>query len=74
MEDKLEYSAADMASAAAALNVSAMARVLSDLCADTSDIDRDYNWAMCGQGYIEDVRAMLAAQPQALAAIAEQED
>ena len=60
MEDKLEYIAADMASAAAALNVSAMARVLSDRCAIACNIDRDDNWALCGQGYIEDVQAMLA--------------
>lgn len=42
-------------------DVSAMARVLSDRSADACNIDRDDNWAMYGQEYIEDVRAMLAA-------------
>ena len=41
--------------------VSAMARVLSDRSADACNIDRDDNWAMYGQEYIEDVQAMLAA-------------
>ena len=42
-------------------DVSAMARVLSDRSADACNIDRDDNWAMYGQEFIEDVRAMLAA-------------
>ncbi len=42
-------------------DVSAMARVLSDRSADACNIDRTDNWAMYGQEYIEDVRAMLAA-------------
>ena len=42
-------------------DVSAMARVLSDRSADACNIDRDDNWAMYGQEYIEDVQAMLAA-------------
>ena len=42
-------------------DVSAMAKVLSDRSADACNIDRTDNWAMYGQEYIEDVRAMLAA-------------
>ena len=42
-------------------DVSAMARVLSDRSADACNIDRDDNWAMYGQEYIENVQAMLAA-------------
>lgn len=47
--------------AAAVPDVSAMAKVLSDRSADACNIGRDDNWAMYGQEYIEDVRAMLAA-------------
>ena len=45
----------------AVLDVSAMAKVLSDRSADACNIDRIDNWAMYGQEYIEDVQAMLAA-------------
>lgn len=47
----------------AVLDVSAMAKVLSDRSAEACNIDRTDNWAMYGQEYIEDVRAMLAAAP-----------
>ena len=49
------------AQAAGVPDVSAMAKVLSDRSADACNIDRTDNWAMYGQEYIEDVRAMLAA-------------
>lgn len=52
--------------------VSAMARVLSDRSADSCNIDRDDNWAMYGQEYIEDVQAMLAAAPALPAVRAEE--
>ena len=40
-------------------DVSAMAKVLSDRAADACNINRDDNWAMYGQEYIDDVQAML---------------
>lgn len=39
--------------------ISAMAKVLSDRAADACNINRDDNWAMYGQEYIDDVQAML---------------
>jgi hypothetical protein len=39
----------------------AMARTLSDRCADSCNIDRDDYWKQYGQDTIEDVDAMLAA-------------
>ena len=47
--------------AAGVPDVSAMARVLCDRSADGCNVDRDDNWAVYGQEYIEDVQAMLAA-------------
>ncbi len=50
-------------------DVSAMAKVLSDRAADACNINRDDNWAMYGQEYIDDVQAMLAAAPSAPATV-----
>ena len=44
-----------------------MARALSDRYADQCGVDRDDNWKIYGQDFIEDVRAMLAAAPQPVA-------
>lgn len=46
-------------------DVSAMARVLADRCADACNVDRDDYWKEYGQDCIEDVRVMLAASPHA---------
>lgn len=46
-------------------DVSAMARVLSDRQADACNVDRDDQWKIYGQDFIEDVTAMLAAAPSA---------
>lgn len=45
-------------------DVSAMARVLSDRSADACGVNRDDNWNLYSDWYIEDVRAMLAAPAQ----------
>ena len=42
-------------------DVSAMARVLSDRQADSCNVDRDDQWKIYGQDFIDDVTAMLAA-------------
>jgi len=44
-------------------DVSAMARVLADRNADACNVNREDNWAIYGQDYIDDVRAMLTAAP-----------
>jgi hypothetical protein len=41
-------------------DVSAMARVLADRCADACNVDRADYWKEYGQDCIEDVHAMLA--------------
>lgn len=46
-------------------DVSEMARVLSDRQADACNVDRDDQWKIYGQDFIEDVTAMLAAAPSA---------
>lgn len=46
-------------------DVSAMARVLSDRQADSCNVDRDDQWKIYGQDFIDDVTAMLAAAPSA---------
>lgn len=43
-------------------DVSAMARTLADRNADACNVNREDNWAIYGQDYIDDVTAMLAAQ------------
>ena len=60
----------------AVLDVSAMAKVLSDRSADACNIDRTDNWAMYGHEFIDDVQAMLdaPAQPAAQAQGDQQED
>ena len=42
-------------------DVSAMARILADRSADACNVNREDNWAIHGQDYIDDVTAMLAA-------------
>lgn len=49
-------------------DVSAMARTLADRSADACNVNREDNWAIHGQDYIDDVTAMLAAAPAAPAA------
>ena len=49
-------------------DVSAMARTLADRNADACNVNREDNWAIYGQDYIDDVTAMLAAAPAAPAA------
>lgn len=49
-------------------DVSAMARILADRNADACNVNREDNWAIYGQDYIDDVTAMLAAAPAAPAA------
>lgn len=49
-------------------DVSAMARILADRNADACNVNREDNWAIHGQDYIDDVTAMLAAAPAAPAA------
>jgi len=49
-------------------DVSAMARILADRSADACNVNREDNWAIHGQDYIDDVTAMLAAAPAAQAA------
>lgn len=49
-------------------DVSAMARILADRNADACNVNREDNWAIYGQDYIDDVKAMLAAAPAAPAA------
>jgi hypothetical protein len=44
-------------------DVSAMARVLSDRQADACNVDREDQWKIYGQDFIDDVTAMLAAAP-----------
>lgn len=46
-------------------DVSAMARILADRNADACNVNREDNWAIYGQDYIDDVTAMLAAAPAA---------
>ena len=41
-------------------DVSAMARTLADRSADACNVNREDNWAIHGQDYIDDVTAMLA--------------
>ena len=57
----LEAEVAELRKRVCVPDVSAMARVLSDRSADACNIDRTDNWAIYGQEYIGDVRAMLAA-------------
>lgn len=49
-------------------DVSAMARILADRNADACNVNREDNWTIYGQDYIDDVTAMLAATPAAPAA------
>lgn len=49
-------------------DVSAMARILADRNADACNVNREDNWGIYGQDYIDDVTAMLAAAPAASAA------
>ena len=49
-------------------DVSAMARILADRNADACNVNREDNWAIYGQDYIDDVTAMLAVAPAAPAA------
>lgn len=42
-------------------DVSAMARILADRNADACNVNREDNWTIYGQDYIDDVTAMLAA-------------
>ena len=49
-------------------DVSSMARILADRNADACNVNREDNWAIYGQDYIDDVTAMLAAAPAAPAA------
>ena len=49
-------------------DVSAMARILADRNADACNVNREDNWMIYGQDYIDDVTAMLAAAPAAPAA------
>ena len=49
-------------------DVSAMARILADRSADACNVNREDNWAIYGQDYIDDVTAMLSAAPAAPAA------
>ncbi len=51
--------------AVAVPNVSIMARTLSDRLADAFGVDRDDWWKVYGNGFIDDVNAMLAASQQA---------
>ena len=48
--------------------MTAMARILADRNADACNVNREDNWAIYGQDYIDDVTAMLAAAPAAPAA------
>lgn len=59
----------DIPQQASVPDVSAMARILADRNADACNVNREDNWAIYGQDYIDDVyRAMLAAAPAAPAA------
>ena len=49
-------------------DASAMARILADRNADACNVNREDNWAIHGQDYIDDVTAMLAAAQAAPAA------
>ena len=54
---------APVAQAGQVPDVSAMARALSDRQADACNVDRDDQWKLYGNDFIEDVKAMLAAAP-----------
>lgn len=62
---------ADHAQQVSVPDVSAMARILADRNADACNVNREDNWTIYGQDYIDDVTAMLAAAPAAPAADAE---